>query len=260
MIASILHKLKHPLAVGDLDSATVTLQRVAIIRSKPFLYKLYCRWYQKIVDALPEGVAGPVLELGTGAGFLKKFIPDLITSDVLDTRRVDIALDGCRLPVKDSCLRAIVMLDVFHHLPDAARFLEESARCVQPDGAVIMIEPWITAWSRLTYRYLHHEPLDRKTPNWSLPEGGPLSGANSALPWIVFSRDVKRFAAEFPQWRIEKIILHTPLGYLLSGGVSFRSFAPGAFFEICCRFEKNLAFCMPGLAMFATIVLKRRGC
>lgn len=259
MIQSILHKLKHPLAGDELDSAAVTLQRADIIRSKPFLYKLYCRWYRHITAALPDDPAGPVLELGAGAGFLKAFIPGLVTSELLDTRQVDVTLDGCRLPLKDNSLRAVVMLDVFHHLPDAARFLGESARCVQSGGRVIMIEPWITPWSYPVYRYLHHEPVDRHIQSWQLPEGGPLSNANSALPWIVFSRDAKRFGAEFPQWQIKETILHTPFGYLLSGGVSFRSFVPGAFFEACCRFEKSLAPFMSGIAMFATIVLERRG-
>jgi hypothetical protein len=68
-----------------------------------------------------------------------------VTSELLDTRQVAVTLDGCKLPMKESSLRAVVMLNVFHHLPDAARFLGESARCVQPGGAVIMIEPWTTA-------------------------------------------------------------------------------------------------------------------
>jgi SAM-dependent methyltransferase len=251
--------LKHPLAGGDLDSPAVTIQRSDIIRSKPFLFKLYCRWYRQIVAALPEGVESPVLELGSGAGFLKDFIPGLITSELLDTRQVDITLDGCRLPFNDSSLRAVVMVDVFHHLPDVGSFLEESARCVKPGGAVIMIEPWMTAFSRPVYRYLHHEPVDQEIKGWRLPAGGPLSNANSALPWIVFHRDTSRFRADFPDWRINEIKLHTPFSYLLSGGVSFRSFVPGALFESCRRVEKCLTPFMDRIAMFATILLERRG-
>ena len=108
------------------------------------------------------------------------------------------------------------------------------------------------------YRYLHHEPVDLDIRSWQLPEGGPLSTANAALPGIVFGRDVKRFELEFTRWRIKEKVLHTPFGYLLSGGDSFRSFVPGALFETCCRFEKSLAPFMPGLAMFATIVLEKK--
>jgi SAM-dependent methyltransferase len=218
LIQSILQKLKHPLTGEDLDSPAVTIQRVDIIRSKPFLSKLYRRWYRQIAAALPRGADGPVLELGSGAGFLKEFIPGLITSELLDTRQVELALDGCKLPFNDSSLRAVVMVDVFHHLPDVGSFLEESARCVKPGGAVIMIEPWMTAFSRPVYRYLHHEPVDQEIQSWQLPAGGPLSNANSALPWIVFSRDINRFTADFPEWHINEILLHTPFSYLLPGG------------------------------------------
>ena len=255
----MIEKLKHPLAGDDLDSPAVTRRRSEIIRSKPFLYKLYGRWYRQITAALPDGVEGPVLELGTGAGFLKDFIPGLVTSEFLDTREVDVTLDGCRLPIKSNRLRAIVMVDVFHHLPDAARFLSEGARCVKTGGAVIMIEPWITGWSQPVYRYLHHEPFDPDSPVWKLPAGGPLSIANSALPWIVFQRDRKRLEADLPQWRIKQTRPHTPFSYLLSGGVSFKSFLPGSFFEVCRRVEKSLEPFMPRLAMFATIRLERRG-
>jgi len=233
--------------------------RRKIIRSKPFLYKLYCRWYLEIAAALPTGVKGPLLELGTGAGFLKDFIPGLITSDYLDIRSVDLTLDGCFLPIKDNCLKALVMVDVFHHLPDADLFLRESARCVKAGGFVIMIEPWITAWSRPIYRYAHHEPLEQSTPDWRLPPGGPLSGANSALPWIVFQRDRKRLAKKFSNWQVHEIRLHTPFSYLLSGGVSYRSFIPGTLFEASRWIEKCFEFLMPRMAMFATIVLKNRG-
>jgi SAM-dependent methyltransferase len=259
LIQSILHKLKHPLAGGDLDSPAVTLQRAKIIRSKPFLFKIYCRWYRLLAAALPTAAGGPVLELGSGAGFLKDFIPGLITSELLDTRQVDLALDGCRLPFKDGCLRAVVMVDVFHHLPDAGRFLTESARCVQPGGAVVMIEPWMTSFSLPVYRYLHHEPVDLATSDWRLPAGGPLSNANAALPWVVFQRDVQKFKAAFPDWQMKALCLHTPFSYLLSGGVSFKSFAPGRLFKLCSRIEKALTPFMPRLAMFATILLERRG-
>ena len=75
-------------------------------------------------------------------------------------------------------------------------------------------------------RNLHHEPFDPDCPQWELPKGGPMSMANSALPWVVFERDRQRFEILFPEWRIEKIQLQAPFRYLLSGGVAYRSFQP----------------------------------
>ena len=241
----------------DLDAPDRTILHSKIIRQKPFLRKIYADWYADIGDYLPARHAGSVIELGSGGGFCKDIIPGVITTEILPIPGVDVLLDGKALPFRDRSLKGVVMVDVFHHLPRVDRFLEEAARCVQPGGVVAMIEPWNTLWSRMVYRYLHHEPFDPDSTKWEIPPGGPLSQANSALPWMVFKRDRFRFEKEFPQWRIKDLRLHTPLRYLLSGGVSMRGSMP----EMLYRFWQNVEDCLypfiQYLAMFATIVLVR---
>ena len=121
-----------------------------------------------------------------------------------------------------------------------------------------MIEPWVTAWSRLVWGPLHHEPFEPQADSWTIPESGPLSGANGALPWIVFERDRERFETEFPAWEIVSIRLDRPVSYLLSGGVSMRSLMPGWSFGAWRRLERRLAPWMSALGTFAVIVLRRR--
>lgn len=58
---------------------------------------------------------------------------------------------------------------------------------------------------------------------------GALSGANVAIIWIIFERDRYLFEQEFPESQIFDISLHTPLSYLLSGGLSVRQLAPSFF-------------------------------
>ena len=120
-----------------------------------------------------------------------------------------------------------------------------------------MIEPWTTAWSRLIYTRLHHEPFDPGASAWTLPAGGPLSGANGALPWIVFERDRVAFEQAFPQWRVRSIEPFMPFRYLVSGGVSMRSLMPAMTFPLWRGFETLLRPWMSSLAMFALIVLDR---
>jgi SAM-dependent methyltransferase len=155
-------------------------------------------------------------------------------------------------------LAGVVMLDVFHHVPRAKSLVQEATRCIKPGGKMVMFEPWNTRWSRFVYRNLHHEPFDPECPQWELPEGGPMSVANSALPWIVFERDRDRFEALFPEWRIEKIQLQAPFRYLLSGGVAYRSFLPGGCYDVCKRLERLLRPWLRHWAMFAVVVLKRK--
>jgi hypothetical protein len=258
----VINKIKifltHPL-VRDLDlDSPETVDRVSkIIQSKPFLRQIYNQWYLSISNALPTNITGPVLELGSGGGFLKKYIPNLITSEILQTPGVDVVLDGQRLPFQNQSLRGIVMLDVLHHLPDSKQFFKDASLCVQTGGAIVMIEPWVTPWSKFVYNNLHHEPFDADVEEWKFPRGGPLSQANSALPWIIFFRDRSIFENKHPEWKIQDVSLHTPFAYLLSGGVSMRSLMPGFFYNIFRLLAEISKPCMKKCAMFATIVLQR---
>src|SRR5437588_13069218 len=85
---------------------------------------------------------------------------------------------------------------------------------------LLMIEPWVTLWSRFVYTHLHSEPFDPTAAEWGFPISGPLSGANGALPWIIFARDRTAFETFFPQLVIREVTLMMPLRYLASGGVS----------------------------------------
>jgi len=166
-------------------------------------------------------------------------------------------LDGQQLPFVDKALRGIVMTNVLHHLPRSRSFFSEAARCVRPGGVIVMIEPWVTSWSRVVYSHLHHEPFDPESPVWEFPRTGPLSGANGALPWIVFGRDRKQFEGDFPEWEVRTVRPFMPVRYLISGGLSLRSLMPGwsfGFWRVC---ENALGPLRSKCGMFALIVLER---
>jgi SAM-dependent methyltransferase len=249
--------LAHPLTRGlDIDDPQTTHLRQQIIQEKSFLRQIYQEWYRAIVASLPPG-QGAVLELGAGAGFMRDFVPDLITSEIFYCPNIRAVLDGSCLPFVARSLRGIVMTDVLHHLSQPGFFFAEATRCVRPGGVVAMIEPWVTSWSRFVYSRLHHEPFQPETRSWDLPNSGPLSGANDALPWIIFVRDRQKFEQEFPQWRIELIKPMMPFRYLLSGGVSLRSLTPDWSFGLWQQIESALGRWSNQLAMFAQIVLRR---
>jgi SAM-dependent methyltransferase len=252
-----LNLLVHPLARGvDIDSPATTKIRQAIIREKRFLRKIYEEWYGDILAALPAG-NGPILEVGTGAGFLADYVPNLITSEVFPVPGVTLVLDSRCLPFASGSLQAIVMTEVLHHIPNSDLFLKEAARCVKPGGRVVMIEPWNSAWARWVYTHLHYEPFRADATEWTFPSTGPLSGANVALPWIIFERDKARFATEYRQWHVASIRLMMPFRYLISGGVTYRSLMPTCSFPLWRLLESGLKPVLRHLAMFACIVLDR---
>jgi SAM-dependent methyltransferase len=208
-----------------LDSPERTLQHKEIILQKKFLKKLYEEWYgefKKEVENLPEG---KIIELGAGGGFLKQVIPEIICSDILDLPTNDMTFSALKMPFDDGEIAGIFMVDTLHHIPDMEKFFREAERVLAVNGKVIMIEPANTLWGRFIYKNFHHEPFD-PTGKWTIPSTGPLSGANGALPWIVFERDRNRFAELFPHLHTEAIRFINPFLYLLSGGVSYRQLLP----------------------------------
>jgi SAM-dependent methyltransferase len=249
--------LAHPLTRDlDIDNPRTTHRRSQIIQQKIFLRKIYEEWYRAIVVALPSG-EGAVLELGAGAGFMRDFVPELITSEIFYCPNVRAVLDGLRLPFVATSLRGIVMTNVLHHLREPRLFFGEATRCVRPGGVVAMIEPWATPWSRFVYTWFHYEPFNADTPSWEFSTGGPLSGANDALPWIIFARDRITFEQEFPGWQIELVKPIMPFRYLLSGGVSLHSLVPAWSFGLWKQLDNALGRWGNQLAMFAQIVLRR---
>lgn len=199
-----------------------------------------------------------MLELGSGAGFFQKYLPTAVTSEIFFCPGLDLVCDATELPFATDSLKALVMTDVLHHVPDPRRFFAEAGRCVRPGGAIIMVEPWVSAWSRIVYDKLHHEPFRPEAEDWAFPSTGPLSGANGALPWLLFYRDRAQFEREFPEWEIVEIRPFMPLRYLLSGGISMCSLMPGFSFGFWKRLESLFAPLLQHVAMFALVCLRRR--
>jgi hypothetical protein len=162
------------------------------------------------------------------------------------------------LPFRDGSLRAIVMTDVMHHISEPVPFLAEAERALVGGGRVLMIEPWVSAWSSFVYTRFHPEPFRPEASTWEFPSGGRLSGANGALPWIIFHRDLAAFRSRFPRLDLVRVDPFMPFRYLLSGGVSMRGLAPAWSFGLWKGIERLLAPWMRQLAMFAFIVIERR--
>lgn len=249
--------LQHPLTKDlGLDDPRTTNLRREIIGKKPFLKKIYEEWYEKIMAEIPA-VEGYVLEIGSGAGFFKFFMPDLIATDVMLVQGVDLICDARQLPFKPNSLRAIVLVNVLHHLNDPEVFLRSAERCLEKHGKIIMIEPWVTCFSRIIYKYCHHEPCMPEVSSWITPDSGPLSGGNQALPWILFHRDKELFEHR-TNWKVYSIKPFMPFKYLLSGGASLRQLLPSWSYSSLEYIERHLPKAIIGnTAMFALITLQQ---
>ena len=246
-----------------LDCPSTTLRRAELIQGKSFLRAFYedaYDFFRHSSESTHFALDGRLLEIGSGAGFLKKVISNVITSDYLDIPTVDLpqcsALD---LPFGQGELSAIFLLDVLHHLSDLDAFFDEAIRVIQPGGIVAMVEPANTLLSRSISRRFHNEAFDPLVSEWKLPSGGgPLSSANGAFPWVAFVRDRKRFEDRFPKLRLELLEPFGPLLYPLSGGVGrTNQFLPGCLLPSVRVMESLLSPFTRWLGFFYRIILRR---
>jgi SAM-dependent methyltransferase len=251
--------LAHPLARDlDLESSEATEVHARLIREKALLRRLYHSYYvaydEVIARATPGGL---IVEIGSGGGYYRSLRPNVISIDLRPGADVDVVGSALAIPLRTNSTSAILLLNVLHHLPNPVAFFHECARILTPGGRVCLIEPYVGPMSRRVVRPLHHEPWDESAA-WSLPDTGPMTAANMAMPWIIFFRDRARYDSEFAQLPVSSIRLHTMALYLLSGGVSMRALLPGFLFGPTLAVEHLLSPLAPRLATMMTVELVRR--
>ena len=228
------------------------------ILGKPTLKRFYMEIYGKYADCLTRCPAdGLAVELGSGGGFAKTVIPEILTTDVIPYEDVERVVDATRMPFENASVRLIAMLNVFHHIPDVAAFLREAVRCVMPGGRVLIIDQhpgWI---GKPILRYLHHEPFRPDAATWSFETEGPLSGANGALAWMVFARDYQRFETEFRDLRLLRYEPFAPLRYWLCGGLKKWSLLPDSAWHAGTVLDRTLLRISGNFGSFVEIEIVR---
>lgn len=254
---NILNILKLPYVKENklLDHPKTTLLHAKIIQAKPYLKNIYTEFYSKLRKASPKKKKTMLfVELGSGGGFIKEVIPYVKTSDIVKLPTLDMQFSVLSMPFEKESIDAFFMIDVFHHIPNMSVFFREVDRTLKKKGKLIMIEPANTLWGRFLYSHFHHEPFDPKG-GWLLKNKGRLSGANSALPWIIFVRDRRKFENLFPRLKIVRIEPHTPLSYIISGGLTFRQLLPSSTYGIVRFIERVISPLNRYLGIFYTIEL-----
>jgi SAM-dependent methyltransferase len=266
----IIEWLKQPETrdITDFDDPATTLLHAKIIQKKLFLKNIYIDFYKQFKKAIPDYEKKFIVELGSGGGFIKEVMPGVITSDILKLPNFDKVFSVSNMPFENESVDAFVMIDVLHHVTEPRAFFKEALRCLKVGGKTIMIEPANTLWSRFIYKNFHHELFNpqarlvsaklRAVAGWELQEAGPLSHGNGALPWIIFIRDRKIFEEEFPTLQIVSIHNHTPLRYLLSGGLTLRQLVPSFTYLAFKVIEYIFSPLDNLLGMFQTIELQKQ--
>lgn len=229
---------------------------------KPLLRQCYTDFFEQI-GANRSCVPGVDIELGAGQGCYKQFRPQTRACDVVPCPWLDFAADASQLPIAPGTAANIIMIDVLHHLSQPAGFFEDAAKTLAPGGRLIMVEPFVSAFSWPVYRFIHQEcmdtgvqPLASGNGQCLLPDDDPWSG-NNAIPKLIFWRHYDLFRRRFPTLRI---IVRRPfaiLMYPLTGGFESRSLLPRWSAPVVRAVERLLQPLARWLAFRCLIVLER---
>lgn len=240
----------------DLDQHNVEIhENAGAWQRKPLLRDIYDGFYQRIASHLPSADLGPVIEIGSGMGNIKRVIPGCITTDLFSNPWLDRRENAYALSFGDKSIGGVVLFDVFHHLRYPGTVLRELHRVLQVGGRVIIFEPDMSLLGRIVYGAFHHEPLGiRESITWDAPAGfepenhGYYAAQGNAFR--IFVRGER--PGSLDGWQVKGVERHADLSYVASGGFAGPQLYPRALLPVL-KFMDSIARPLPFL--FSTRLL-----
>jgi len=181
--------------------------------------------FKRINDIIRSGQTN--VEIGSGPGFLRNYVSNLICTDIDDGPAINCRADASQLPFKDASVDTFIGIDVLHHFDNPKGFFQSAAKSLKTGGKIILVEPWAGAFGYLFYRFIHHEDCQRL----QTPFGPAFAEGKSAMDGNAM---ISRQCLIESETKLSKYGLQTDtkvyfgfLSYLLTGG--FQSWAAPLF-------------------------------
>ena len=229
---------------------------------KPLLrdvFKEFHQIFRKLDEKYLTG-RGAVVELGAGVAPVRDSYPEVLASDIVHGRHLDLVFDAETLPLQNNSIRAFYGQNCFHHFPHPDDFFVEADRALCPGGGAILLEPYYGPLAEFLYKRLFaSEGFDPDYPSWETPAQGPMNGANQALSYIVFVRDRKIFEEKFPSLQVvHQELCRNHLKYLVSGGLNFRQLLPYAMGPVIDFLQAASTPCVHLFCLHHVIVVRKK--
>lgn len=227
---------------------------------KPLLKQLYGDFYRLIQLNLSKA-PGSIVELGSGIGAIKEFIPNCITTDIFPNPWIEREENAYRLSFEAGTISNLVLLDVFHHLQYPGTALNEFRRVLTTAGRVLLVDPYAGLVGRIVYGLFHHEPLGLNSEiTWNAPwdfdadRTGYYAAQGNASRIFCSGK----FAKLLENWQIVDLRRFSCLAYLASGGFSKPRLYPLNLLPLLRVVDRTLSLCPAIFGARMLVVLEKR--
>ena len=228
------------------------------ITNDEYLSAFYATAYQALADVIPDARSQRTVEIGSGLALAAASGHDWLHSDVSLQPNLNVVNIAQQLPFPAGSLDALVLKDTWHHIPDIEGFLGEAHRVLRQKGVVAIFDPYWGFTARFVYRFLHQERWDARTPTWTFSSSDPWD-SNQALTYIMLRRDRSTFEHHWSEHF--EIVEHRRLigpSFLISGGVSRRTFVSGRLLSALLRWEERQGRWFDHFRFFHVFSLRKR--
>jgi SAM-dependent methyltransferase len=210
---------------------------------KPLLKILYGDFYRRIAANLSSLPDSKIVELGSGLGNIREFIPSCIRTDLFPNPWIDQIENAYQLSFADESVSDLILTDVFHHLRYPGTALKALSRVLRKGGRVILLEPCMSALGLLVYGVLHEEPVAvNKEIEWEAPAGWSPEQIDYYAAQGNASRIFvgRKFRHKLGDWRTINTQRLSAIAYAASGGFSKPQLYPTSALPLIRKLEKIL--------------------
>ena len=234
--------------MADREQVDITRHEEEILRNleswrkKPLLREIYAGFYRRIAARLHGGPDARCVELGSGIGNIREFIPGCLRTDIFPNPWIDQVESAYSLSFADGSIDNLILFDVFHHLRYPGTALNELYRVLVPGGRVLIFEPCLSLLGLLVFGLLHHEPLGLgkeiqffAPAGWS-PQQDTYYAAQGNGARIFLGRKYRPLLCD--QWQVVARERLAAISYVASGGYRGPRLYPDQALDLMRRLDR----------------------
>lgn len=267
-VANFLRIPGAPTSVVAMNSGDRFRFHMSVLDRKPefrvIVTDIQTHVWKIVEECAPSRSSLPTVEIGSGVIPLSELARNVISTDIEIAQGLDCVASATDLPFLSGSVRAVVAQNVFHHIPDLDRAMQELNRVLASGGVAVLVEPYFGKFASAVYPSLFtsegfdleldHQQVLRNSEGEVIP--------NQAVSFSYFEGGTRSGFDVAPDLSIvEYHPLRTGFRYLVSGALNFRRLAPRFVFPLLARLETSsrVGRIFDRLAIHWVIVLKKSG-